>query len=61
MSNGTSLKSGYMYGLILTPVMGWTLGTLTGAVAGNIPASDFSVGVGRCNLRYADGSCGSSD
>ena len=30
----------YMYGLILTPFLGWTLGTLVGAVAGNIlPAS----------------------
>lgn len=26
----------YMYGLILLPVLGWTLGTLLGAVAGNI-------------------------
>lgn len=26
----------YMYGLILTPFLGWTLGTLLGAIAGNI-------------------------
>ena len=26
----------YMYGLIATPILGWTLGTLLGAVAGNI-------------------------
>ena len=26
----------YMYGLILLPVVGWTLGTLLGAVAGNV-------------------------
>ncbi len=26
----------YMYGLILTPVLGWSFGTLLGAVAGNI-------------------------
>lgn len=26
----------YMYGLIATPILGWTLGTLFGAVAGNI-------------------------
>lgn len=26
----------YMYGLILLPLLGWTLGTLLGAVAGNI-------------------------
>ncbi len=27
---------GYMYGLITTPYLGWSLGTLLGAVAGNI-------------------------
>jgi predicted branched-subunit amino acid permease len=26
----------YMYGLLITPVLGWTFGTLVGAVAGNI-------------------------
>ena len=26
----------YLYGLIITPILGWTLGTLLGAVAGNI-------------------------
>ena len=26
----------YMYGLILTPILGWTFGTLLGAVAGNV-------------------------
>ena len=30
------LKPIYMYGLILLPFIGWTLGTLLGAVAGNI-------------------------
>ncbi len=33
----------YMYGLILTPFLGWTSGTIIGAVAGNIlPASVIS-------------------
>lgn len=36
MSNGTQLEAQYMYGLILTPFLGWTIGTLAGAVAGNI-------------------------
>lgn len=31
-----SLKRNYMYGLILTPYLGWSIGTLTGALAGNI-------------------------
>ena len=30
------VKPAYMYGLILTPWVGWACGTLTGAVAGNI-------------------------
>ncbi len=30
------LRPRYMYGLILLPVLGWTLGTLLGAVAGTI-------------------------
>ena len=30
------LKPTYMYGLILLPVLGWTVGTLLGAVAGTI-------------------------
>ena len=30
------LKPAYMYGLILTPFLGWSLGTLLGAVAGDI-------------------------
>ena len=34
------LKPAYMYGLILTPFLGWSTGTLLGAVAGDImPAS----------------------
>lgn len=31
-----SVSKGYMYGLILTPWAGWALGTITGALAGNI-------------------------
>ena len=30
------LKRNYMLGLIITPFLGWSLGTLLGAVAGNI-------------------------
>lgn len=38
VSSGKEGKVGrkYMYGLILTPYIGWSLGTLLGAVAGNI-------------------------
>lgn len=36
LSNDTQLEARYMYGLILTPFLGWTFGTLAGAVAGNI-------------------------
>lgn len=36
-------ERGYMYGLILTPYLGWSLGTLIGAAAGNVlPASIVS-------------------
>ena len=38
VSSGKSGRVGrkYMYGIILTPYIGWSLGTLLGAVAGNI-------------------------
>lgn len=36
MSNSKDVKSSYMYGLIIMPFFGWSLGTLIGAVAGNI-------------------------
>ena len=38
VSSGKNGRVGrtYMYGLILTPYLGWSLGTLFGAVAGNI-------------------------
>lgn len=35
-SSSEDVKRGYMYGLILTPFLGWSLGTLLGAIAGNI-------------------------
>jgi len=36
VSNSGSVGKRYMYGLILTPFLGWSMGTLVGAVAGNI-------------------------
>ena len=36
----------YMYGLILLPMIGWTLGTLLGAVAGNILPNDVKHALG---------------
>lgn len=36
VSNPTEVGPKYMYGLILLPVLGWTGGTLIGAIAGNI-------------------------
>ena len=36
VSSPQNVTSFYMYGLILTPFLGWSLGTLLGAVAGNI-------------------------
>ena len=36
VSRGAPVGYKYMYGLILTPVLGWTMGTLFGAAAGNI-------------------------
>ena len=35
-SNTSDVKKSYLYGLILTPYLGWSIGTLVGAVAGNI-------------------------
>ena len=35
-SKNGKVKRGYMYGLILPPYLGWVLGTLIGAAAGNI-------------------------
>ena len=36
MGQGMSVGRRYLYGLILTPYIGWSLGTLLGAAAGNI-------------------------
>lgn len=36
VSNPKDVTAPYMYGLITTPFLGWSLGTLLGAVAGNI-------------------------
>ena len=36
ISNPNEVTSAYMYGLITSPFLGWSLGTLIGAVAGNI-------------------------
>lgn len=36
MANKESVGKRYMYGLILTPPLGWSLGTLLGAIADNI-------------------------
>ena len=35
-----------MYGLILLPIVGWTMGTLLGAVAGNILPEKLSAAMG---------------
>jgi len=35
-SQNEPVSKSYMYGLILPPYLGWTLGTLIGAIAGNI-------------------------
>lgn len=35
-SNKESVGRNYMFGLILTPYFGWALGTLTGAIAGDV-------------------------
>ena len=42
-----ALTSAYMYGLITTPVIGWTGGTLLGSIAGNIlpPVAISALGV----------------
>ena len=36
MSNKSDVSSYYMYGLMTAPIIGWTSGTLLGAVAGNV-------------------------
>lgn len=45
-SKKESIKPIYMYGLILLPFIGWSLGTLLGAIAGNILPSDLKNALG---------------
>ncbi len=41
--NSHNVKRNYMYGLILTPYLGWSVGTLLGSLAGNVlPSSVVS-------------------
>ena len=48
VSSSKSYKVGrlYMFGLIITPFLGWSLGTLLGAVAGNILPSSITAALG---------------
>ena len=46
VSRKKRLTSPYMYGLILLPAIGWTLGTLLGAVAGNILPETVKLALG---------------
>lgn len=43
MSHQKSLKFSFMVGLQLLPIVGWTLGTLLGAIAGNIMPERVSI------------------
>ncbi len=40
------IRPQYMYGLIILPIIGWTLGTLLGAVAGNILPTAVNAALG---------------
>ena len=44
--NETAVGSKYMYGLILTPFLGWSMGTLLGAVAGNVLPETLTISLG---------------
>lgn len=46
VSNDGEVGKKYMYGLILLPVLGWTGGTLCGAVAGNILPAIITASLG---------------
>ncbi len=46
VSNEGEVGSRYMYGLIMLPVVGWTSGTLFGAIAGNILPPIVSAALG---------------
>lgn len=45
-SRDFEITPSYMYGLILLPIVGWTMGTLLGAVAGNILPEKLSAAMG---------------
>lgn len=45
-ANETAVGSKYMYGLILTPFLGWSMGTLLGAVAGNVLPETLTISLG---------------
>lgn len=46
ISNKGTVGKRYMYGLILTPYLGWTLGTLFGAILGNVLPSIIIASLG---------------
>lgn len=46
VSNGGEVGSKYMYGVIALPVLGWTSGTLLGAIAGNVLPPIISAALG---------------
>lgn len=46
MNHKGSLKAIYMAGLIITPVLGWTLGTLVGGVATSVMPESISTALG---------------
>lgn len=45
-SNRNKVGKRYMYGLIIPPIVGWTLGTLLGAVAGDVLPQSISSALG---------------
>lgn len=46
VSNSMPVGKKYLYGLILTPYLGWSLGTLIGAGAGNILPASITASLG---------------
>lgn len=46
VSNNGELGSKYMYGVIALPILGWTSGTLLGAIAGNVLPPIISAALG---------------
>lgn len=45
-SNPGEVKRNYLYGLIITPYFGWAVGTLLGAIAGNVLPAMVTVSLG---------------